>query len=107
MVDSSGPYSMVIHVVEHFFGKTILHIEVDIPNDMYDPIVYDITFRINCTLAGTEGEQALPLQTVKVFPNPSGSYTTFVFSNPEQKPHTLSIMNLQGQTVYKQEAVTG
>jgi uncharacterized membrane protein len=36
----------VIHAIEYFDNKTILHVEVDIPNDMFDAIDFDIDFRI-------------------------------------------------------------
>ena len=71
VIDSSAPYHMVIHAVEQFDGKNYLHIEVDIPNDMYDPINYNIRFRIGYTPSGIE-ESGLPvIDGYEVYPNPS------------------------------------
>jgi hypothetical protein len=106
VIDSSDPYNLVIHTVEHFDGKTILHIEVDIPNDMYSQIDYDITFRVTFL---TTGIVPPPTETqfsnLKVFPNPSNNMTTIQFSNPENKNHTLIIYNAKGQVVHKIEAI--
>lgn len=107
VIDSSGPYHKTFYALEHFFGKTILHIEVDIPNDMYDPINYGITFRVTTASAGTYEAYEKYGQAVTVFPNPSASYTSFVFSNPGQMPHTLFITNMQSQTVMVMGPVTG
>lgn len=70
VIDSSAPYHMVIHASEQFFGKNILHIEVDIPDDMYSTINYNISFRINYTPAGI-AETGMQQHSFDVYPNPS------------------------------------
>ena len=98
VIDSSGPYNLVIHAIEHFDGKTILHIEVDIPNDMYSPINYSIKFGVNYLPVGITNLQKLN-NNIDVFPIPSKNITTIRFANPERKAHSLIIYNTNGQTI--------
>ena len=96
VIDSSGPYFMVIHAVEHFDGKTILHIEVDIPNNMYAAITYFIKFRITFAPAGI-AELSASMQNIKVYPNPSTDDVTLEFSNPQHYVYSLFIYDTKGQ----------
>jgi hypothetical protein len=100
VIDSSGPYSLIIHAVEHFDGKTILHIEADIPNDIYAKIDYDIKFRITYVMTGTANYSA-PNQQISVFPNPSDYATTIRFAKPGNNDYTLIIYDAMGQIVQK------
>lgn len=93
VIDSSGPYDLVIHAVEHFFGKTILHIEVDIPNDMYAVINYDIKFRINYVNAGITPVQETP-PAIGVYPNPNKG--KFEVRSEKYKVKILEIYDMQG-----------
>jgi len=95
VIDSSGPYNKVIHAVEYFDGKTILHIEVDIPNDIYAMIDYHIRFRITCLITGTTDPHELN-QPVTVFPNPSDNMITIRFSDPGNKDYTLTVYDSKG-----------
>ena len=45
--------------------------------------------------------------SVKVFPNPSRTYTTIQFYNPNNENHSLLIYNSVGQVVLKIENITG
>ncbi|MBI5218472.1 MAG: T9SS type A sorting domain-containing protein [Bacteroidia bacterium] len=98
VISASGAYDLVIHAVEHFDGKTILHIEVDIPNDMYSAINYTMKFRITFINTGTAHLQNT-IQNIKVYPNPSKNFIMFQFSNPGNKNHTLTIYDAKGQIV--------
>ncbi len=102
VIDSSGPYNLVIHAIEHFDGKNILHIEVDIPNDMYTPINYSMKFKINYLPAGIADLQNT-INKIEVYPNPSNNTTTIRFPNHENKNHTIIIYNTKGQIVSKLE----
>ncbi len=98
VIDSSGAYHKAIHAVEHFDGKTILHIEVDIPEDMYDPIDFNITFRLTVTPNGIAGtSEGLPY--VKAYPNPCSGQVTISFLNPGHLPHELQIIDVNGRVV--------
>lgn len=104
VIDSSGPYSMVIHALEKFHGKTFLHIEVDIPVDNMDPANYNIRFRVNHTVA-VEDIPAMA-RGMKVYPNPASSHVTIAFSNPANAPHTLMVFDTRGQKVYEATDIT-
>ncbi|MBU0765333.1 MAG: T9SS type A sorting domain-containing protein [Bacteroidetes bacterium] len=106
VIDSSAAYHGVIHAMEEFDGKRILHIEVDIPDDFYDPIYFDITFRLtfeNTTEIHDVAETASPV----VFPNPSTDAVTIRLLNPEKKNHTIVMYNSGGQEVLRSENITG
>jgi len=45
--------------------------------------------------------------SIKLFPNPSGSYVTIRFPNPKNENHTLLIYNAEGRIVKKIENITG
>ena len=105
VIDSSGPYNLVVHAIEHFDGKTILHIEVDIPNDMYSPINYYIKFGINYLPVGITNLQKIN-NNIEVYPNPSKNITTIRFANPEMKTHCLIIYNAKGQIIEEINNVT-
>lgn len=103
VLDSSGVYDMVIHAIEDFDGEKILHIEIDIPNDMYEEINYSITFRINYISTGID--QSFYIPEIDLFPNPCVDYTTLRFSNPENEVHFLTLINSRGETVLKIEKI--
>ncbi len=107
VVESSDPYDLVIHAIEKFDGKTILHIEVDIPNDLYDPIDYSITFRVNYTGTTAVVANVENAANVITFPNPAGEVITFSFSNLHNIEHTLIIYNALGQIVQTLESISG
>jgi uncharacterized membrane protein len=46
VLGASSAYDYVINATEKSGNKTILHLEVDIPDDSYDPISFSISFRI-------------------------------------------------------------
>lgn len=99
VIDSSGPYHMVIHAVEHFCGKTILHIEVDIPDDMYDAINYNITFRIHYTPTGIDNAVSSLLSYFTIAPNPANNNTTIKLGITRKTPMDLSIFDLSGKKI--------
>jgi hypothetical protein len=98
VLGSSGPYDLVIHAVEHFDGKTILHIEADIPDDMYGVINYDIQFRITYVVSGMTAVVTEDHGTV-VYPNPTNGMATVSFSNPAGNSHSLFVYDNCGKKV--------
>ena len=97
VIDSSAPYHMVIHAVEQFDGKNYLHIEVDIPNDMYDAINYNIRFRIGYTPSGIE-ESGLPvIGGYEVYPNPSKGNAVIKFGLNKRSDISLSLYDITGR----------
>jgi hypothetical protein len=107
VISSSSAYSLVIHALEYFDGKTILHIEVDIPNDMYDPINYSISFRVNYTGLSHQNNPALVYETVNVYPNPCNDFCTINFANPYLKKQSLMVYNVAGELVQQIDDVNG
>ncbi len=105
VIDSSGAYDIAIHAVEHFEGKTILHIEVDIPNDMYSAITYFIKFRITYSPLGITLHED-NLQNIHIFPNPSNDNVTLQFINTDHAQFSVSIYDARGQIVKEMNAVT-
>jgi len=99
IVDSSAPYNLVFHAVEHHLGKTILHIEVDIPNDMYDAINYNITFRINFTPTDIEDPEVLALSDFLVYPNPSAGNANIKIILNKRTRFSLNVYDLTGRCV--------
>jgi hypothetical protein len=104
VIDSSAPYNMMIHAIEQFDGKNILHIEVDIPDDMYLPINYNIRFRIGYTPSGID-EGAMPMFTgFNVYPNPSDGNEKVKYDLNNTSDISLSIYNITGcliKNIYK------
>jgi hypothetical protein len=97
VVDSSAPYHMVIHAAEQFDGKSYLHVEVDIPNDMYDLINYNIRFRIDYTPSGIK-ESGLPVIDVyEVYPNPSQGNAVIKFGLNKRSDISLSLYDITGR----------
>ncbi len=99
IIDSSGPYSMAIHALEKFHGRTFLHLEVDIPIDNMDAASYSMTFRVNYTLTGNNDRpQSEPMPT-KIYPNPARESVTISFYNPNNEPHTACLFDGSGRLV--------
>lgn len=105
VIDSSGIYHMVIHALEEFDGKKIMHIEVDIPDDMYSTINYDITFRIN--YISTSGIPTITSKYLTVYPNPANENVCFEFDNNDNSPLTITIYNSEGKIVDMIRSITG
>jgi len=105
VIDNSDVYDLAFYAVEDFDNKRIMHIEVDIPNDMYDAIDYDITFRI--TFENTEiTDPDAEYFSITAYPNPSKNITTFRFRNPGREEYTLIVINANGQEVRRIEGIT-
>lgn len=105
VLSSTGTYDLVVSAVEHFEGKTILHLEVDIPNDMYDPINFSIKFRVNVMMSVKEGSSVPGM--VEVFPNPAADHFCIRFSNPHQLYYSLSLFSSSGVKVLEKENLSG
>jgi hypothetical protein len=105
IIDSSGPYNLVIHAIEHNLGKTFIHIEVDIPNDMYSEINYNITFRISYTTAGLIEVQE-QTDYLFLYPNPVKDQLTLQYYNPNNENNTLIIYDATGEEIRKIENIT-
>jgi len=95
VVNASGPYDMVIHAVEKFLGKTFLHIEVDIPDDMYNPIDFDINFLVK--YLNTSVPSGITDSDIKVFPNPGKDNVTVVFPECIEDRFSLTLTDPGGQ----------
>jgi hypothetical protein len=106
VIQSSSKYELVIPAVEYFDGKTILHIEVDIPDDMYDPITYSIKFRINYTGLSSESPAIVNADQVKVYPNPCSDFCQINFANPYLKNHSILVYNIAGELVEQIDNIT-
>lgn len=79
------PYTELITALEQFDGKTIMHVEVDLPDDSMHAVHYNITFQVtvpevlatgNYDVAFLEGNQ-----TGQVLPNATHTYTLHVKNN--------------------------
>lgn len=100
VIDSSGSYNMVIHAVEDFDNKKILHIEVDIPNDMYSEINYNITFRIHYLVTGMESQPVLnPVTDMSIFPNPSVGNAKIKYELNEKSKINIMITDISGRNL--------
>lgn len=105
VVSATGTYNLVIHAVEQIDGKSILHLEVAIPNDMYDAINFSIKFRVN-VLMDLKEEPMVP-GFVEVFPNPASDHFSIRFSNPLNHSYTLALFNSAGSLVLTRQNLTG
>jgi hypothetical protein len=101
VIDSSGAYHMVIHALEHFDGKNILHIEVDIPDDMYAAIHYNIRFRITYSPSGISDNADPLVSQFDVFPNPASENINFRFCLDKRSDVTLGLYDMTGRLVMK------
>jgi hypothetical protein len=104
VMDYSGVYDLVIHALEEFDGKKILHLEIDIPNDMYEEIDYSITFRINYTT--TETEEYKSISSLDPFPNPAHDRTAISIPEGENGIYSLAVFDAQGKLVIKESGIT-
>ena len=95
VLSASGPYDMVIHAVEKFLGKTFLHIEVDIPDDMYEPIDFDINFLV--TFLNANMQPGITGSGIKVFPNPGKDFITVQFPGYIEDGISLTLTSPGGQ----------
>lgn len=107
VVDSTGPYSMAIHALEKFHGKTFLHLEVDIPVSNMDAASYTITFRVNHTLTGINDHVPVPQLPTLVAPNPATESFTISFHNPDAAVHQITLMDASGRIVRTYPNVSG
>ncbi|GAB4284176.1 MAG: hypothetical protein Kow0068_09220 [Marinilabiliales bacterium] len=73
VIDSSGPYDTAFYAMEYFDGNKILHLETDIPDDMYDAINYSIKFRINYTNL-MNNDISDSNNSITIYPNPANKY---------------------------------
>lgn len=103
---ASGPYDLVIHATEHFEGKTILHIEADVPNDLYSPVDYTIRFHVVCLLTGDAPRPALP-ERATAFPDPADNTVTIRFPGRDLQEHLLILYDSRGQVVQRIQNITG
>ncbi|PKP20312.1 MAG: hypothetical protein CVU05_09445 [Bacteroidetes bacterium HGW-Bacteroidetes-21] len=104
VLSASGAYDLVIHAEEDFDSKKILHIEVDIPNDMYDEIDYDISFQVN--YLNTVGNPVSMINDdpgLSVFPNPGNGDFNLLFDAENVNDFTLRVVNTLGQVKYSED----
>ncbi|MEI6124837.1 MAG: T9SS type A sorting domain-containing protein [Bacteroidota bacterium] len=99
VVDSSGPYHMVIHAVEQFEGKNILHIEVDIPDDMYAAINYNIRFRITFIPTGIATVAPALISEFDAYPNPTEGQTIVKLGLNSKSDIRLNLYDITGRLV--------
>lgn len=99
VIDSSGPYDLVIHALEKFHGKTILHIEVDIPNDMYSAIQYSIRLRFGY-ISGLESADEQEDHGFSVYPNPAADKVFIGFSQGVGTPLSFEVYDAGGRKVF-------
>ncbi|MCX6230635.1 MAG: T9SS type A sorting domain-containing protein [Bacteroidetes bacterium] len=104
-LSASAAYNLVINALEQFDSKNILHIEVDIPNDMYDSITFNCKFRLNHPATGIS-ENSAQLSAVKVFPNPAKDIINIEFFDKDYEIHHLTVYNLLGEIVYQQDKIS-
>ncbi len=98
VIDSSGPNNMVIHAEEYFRGKHFLHIEVDIPDNMYGSIDYEITFRVGYLPNAIEENDFKEIVTA--YPVPATDVLNFLIPNSLiGKYDYVEIINSSGQIV--------
>lgn len=105
VIDSSGPYDLAFHALEQFDGKQILHLEVDIPDDMYDEIIYDITFRVNYQASGTAEWQGDD-PGFSLYPNPAADYVVLDAGTDDLKELSWMISDVTGRIVAGPEPLT-
>ncbi|MFH2096541.1 MAG: T9SS type A sorting domain-containing protein [Bacteroidota bacterium] len=98
VIDSSGAYHMVFYAMEEFDGKTIMHIELDIPDDYFYPIIYNMTIRITFTnITGVNISVDIP--DLLVYPNPAEDIITIKFHNPDNENCNIVITDINGRIV--------
>ncbi|HBS88938.1 MAG: hypothetical protein A2W91_05795 [Bacteroidetes bacterium GWF2_38_335] len=100
VIANSGPYDLAFYAVELFEGKYYLHIEVDIPDDMYAAINYDITFLINHVSTGIK-----PLAdetnnfNLNVYPNPSNGNAVVSYDLFDKADVSLKLFDVTGREI--------
>ncbi|HRY31943.1 MAG TPA: T9SS type A sorting domain-containing protein [Bacteroidales bacterium] len=104
VISASGPYHIYIYALEHFAGKTILHLEIDIPDDMYDKIDFSMSFCITFTNTGLEeihsGRQAV-LTDLNCYPNPARDLVEFSFRLAEPLSLSVTLADAGGRPVWQ------
>ncbi len=99
VLTSSGAYDLVVDALEEFDGKRILHIEVDIPDDMYDAINYSITLRIGYLSTGVSTILSNAIDGLEVYPNPATEELKVLFSNSVKQNITICFSEPGGKIV--------
>ncbi len=99
VIDSSGPYHIVIHALEHFDGKNILHIEVDIPDNMYAAINYNIRFRISYLPSGIEENGIDLVSQYDVYPNPASDNIHIKYCLDRKSDVSLNMYDITGRLI--------
>jgi hypothetical protein len=106
VIDSTGPYNLVIFAKERFRNKNILHVEVDIPDDMYEEIHYGITFRLGAPNLGIKPTALQDFQ-VQVYPNPASDVVYLTYNNPENQSIYLEVFDAAGRCIQFSHLETG
>ncbi|MEA3447167.1 MAG: T9SS type A sorting domain-containing protein [Bacteroidota bacterium] len=97
VMDSSGAYHDVFYAIEHFDGKTIFHLEIDIPNDMYSEIQYNMTLQLSYLSSAGTNDITAP-QPFSIYPNPADG---MVYVNIQTgKFEKLRVTDITGKVVY-------
>lgn len=102
VISASGAYDTAFYAFELFDGKSILHIETDIPNNMYDAINFNISFLVEFT---TTDKPTIENQepTIKLYPNPVKNEAKLVYYNSSAQTVEYSIVDVSGKIVAKYE----
>lgn len=98
VLNSTSAYSNIFHAFEDFDGKKILHVEVDIPDDMYDSIDFSIKFRIGLSM-GIENKLFQTIQNLEIYPNPVNDKMNISFYNLVNHDIKLNIIDITGKIV--------
>lgn len=100
VIANSGPYDLAFYAVEEFEEKRIIHIEVDIPDDMYEPINYDITFLINYLSTDVEPvDQPETNFNLNVYPNPSNGNALISYDMFQSGNVRIALLDVTGREI--------
>lgn len=80
VIANSSAYHDMIYATEHFDGKYILHIEVDIPDDMYSDIDFSMNLRAEYNPLTHTEHNAVQRPRSRIYPNPSEGMLTVLVS---------------------------
>jgi hypothetical protein len=97
VLEASSDYDLVFYAIENFHGKLILHIEIAIPDDMYDAIDFEIGFLINFN--GSVLSSSEQITTTVVFPNPARDRINLCFGDINPVNCNIRLYDINGRLV--------
>ncbi|MCF8370220.1 MAG: T9SS type A sorting domain-containing protein [Bacteroidales bacterium] len=105
VLSASGSYHQAFYAQEDFDGKNILHIEADIPDDMYSAITFSMLIRINFVNV-LDIPQVKEDLSLELYPNPASEEVLVALSNQFIPAQQLAVYDASGKEMVAYQNLT-